>query len=100
MAGGVGIIPGRNPENTVQSVQSVQSARCIYQVVRVRPHGSSLHPACVRIGRRRVSTYVGRRWRMAWMMVPSSSQSSSPPTGTPRAREVISTPVPARRSAM
>src|SRR5690606_35842963 len=34
---------------------------------------------------------AGRRWRSAWMMVPSSSQSSSPPTGTPRAREVIST---------
>ena len=35
---------------------------------------------------------------MAWAMVPSSSQSSSPPTGTPRARLVTCTCRGVRRS--
>ena len=71
-----------------------------------RGHGPSVSRVCPRGNRsarelRPFLTYqVGRRCRMAWMMVPSSSQSSSPPTGTPRASEVISTPEPARRSAM
>ncbi len=42
---------------------------------------------------------AGRRARRAWTIVPSSSQSSSPPTGTPRANEVSSTPVSFSRSA-
>ncbi len=42
---------------------------------------------------------AGSRALNAWTMVPSSSQSSSPPTGTPRASEVISTPVSFSRSA-
>ncbi len=41
---------------------------------------------------------AGRRARKAWAMVPSSSQSNSPPTGTPRAREVTETPEGFNRS--
>lgn len=45
---------------------------------------------------------AGRRARIAWTMVPSSSQSRSPPTGTPRARDVTATelPLPVNRSAI
>ena len=42
---------------------------------------------------------AGRRARRAWARVPSSSQSSSPPTGTPRASRVTSAPDPDSRSA-
>jgi hypothetical protein len=47
----------------------------------------------------RPSPQAGRRARRAWAMVPSSSQSNSPPTGTPRASMEMVTPQGARRSA-
>ncbi len=51
-------------------------------------------------GGKGAAPYVGRLARIAWMMVPSSSQSRSPPTGTPRASEVTLTPAFASRSAI
>ncbi len=43
--------------------------------------------------------YAGLRALSACAIVPSSSQSRSPPTGTPRASMVTDTPLGARRSA-
>lgn len=93
MAGGCGFRPGKTRKNTVRRVHriyiSLDRPAVIQEAVYIPPASESV-----------VGGQAGRRCRRAWMMVPSSSQSSSPPTGTPRAREVISTPEPASRSAM
>lgn len=65
-----------------------------------QPGGRTLRPR--QASGWRDTPQAGRRARIAWTMVPSSSQSRSPPTGTPRAREVTATwlPVPVNRSAI